>query len=185
MMMPMNEELQVLGLVVRRLEDAGINYMLTGSMALSIYSQPRMTRDVDLVVELRSADAMRISQLFQGEFECDADEIREAIASERMFNLIHVERVVKIDFVIRKSSPYRREEFNRRQRRELDGFEVWVVSPEDLLLSKLAWAKDTESEQQLRDVRGLVAAGKELDWVYLERWAREVGVTELLNQVRP
>lgn len=94
----MHDELSVLKLVTGRLEAAGMAYMVTGSVAVSLYAQPRMTRDVDLVVDLRPADADRIVDMFDAEFNCDADRIRDAIARQSMFTLIHTAAVVKIDF---------------------------------------------------------------------------------------
>lgn len=179
----MYEELEVLREVTHRLEGAGIAYMLTGSMALNHYAQPRMTRDVDLVAELRLDDADRLAELFGDDFGADLEEIREAIARGRLFNLIHAERVVKVDIVVRKDAPFRVEEFSRRRRVDYAGISLWIVSPEDLLLSKLYWAKDSHSDFQLRDVRNLIAAVAELDWAYLERWASELGVGSLLEEV--
>lgn len=181
----MNEELDILRLVAERLEGAGIAYMLSGSMALAAYSQPRMTRDVDIVVELKPTDAPRIVDLFGGDFACDLEEIQEAIARERLFNLIHFEKVVKVDFIVRKSTPYRLEEFSRRKKLRVGETDIWVVSGEDLILSKLAWAKDSRSELQLRDVKGLTESLKDLDVPYLRRWASELGIESLLAQVLP
>lgn len=80
---------------------------------------------------------------------------------------------------MRKESPYRLQEFARRRRVTLDNFAVWIVSKEDLILSKLVWAKDSGSELQLRDVRSLLAG--EIDLVYLERWAAELSVAQELK----
>jgi len=101
-----------------------------------------------------------------------------------MFNLIHTEAIVKVDFVVRKNTPYRTEEFNRRRPVVIDGQTVWVVSPEDLILSKLVWAKDTRSEIQLRDVRRIITDQPSLDFPYLNRWGSLLGVGELLREVQ-
>ncbi len=180
----MHDELSVLKLAVNRLESAGIAYMVTGSVALSVYAQPRMTRDVDLVVELCPADAGRLVLLFGGEFDCDVDRIRAAIERQGMFNLIHTTAVVKLDFIVRKDSAYREEEFRRRRVSEIDGVRMWVVSAEDLVLSKLDWARTSRSEVQLRDVRHLVEGQPRLDWAYLETWAATLGVRDMLDEVQ-
>ena len=57
-------ELDVLRDVSRRFNHAGIAFMLTGSMAMGYYATPRMTRDIDLVVELRASDTDRVVALF-------------------------------------------------------------------------------------------------------------------------
>ncbi len=178
------DQLSVLKLVTARLQDAGIRYMITGSIAAGHYAQPRMTRDLDLVVELDIADAERLVALFGDEFECDLHAIRSAITRRSMFNLIHTTAIVKVDVVVRKNAPYRREEFDRRRLIEIDGQPMWMVSPEDLVVSKLVWAKDSRSELQLRDVRQILAAQQSLDWSHIERWVEELGVADLLRESR-
>ena len=182
--LPTVEELEILELVARRLEEAKLPYMVTGSMALAFYTQPRMTRDVDLVVALSAPGAaVEIVRRFQEDFLFDEDGVRRAVREQGMFNLIHIESCVKVDCIVRKSDPYRQEEFQRRRRMKVRGDgELWVVAPEDLILSKLAWAQDSGSETQLRDVRLLVTfAG--LDRAYLERWAASLGVKAKLSEV--
>ena len=180
----MLDEFSVLTLVTSRLEEAGIAYMVTGSLAVSLYAEPRMTRDVDLVVELQPADTERLVAMFGVEFSCSADRIRDAITRRAMFNLIHTEAVVKIDVIVRKDSPYREEEFRRRRRTEISAVPMWVVSAEDLILSKLDWARSSRSELQLRDVRNVIKAQPSLDWPYVNRWAERLGLVALLSEAR-
>ena len=153
--------------------------MLTGSIALSYYAQPRMTRDIDLVAELAGREAKAVAALFAPDYYVAEADVGRAIAGEGMFNVLHLAKLGKLDFIVRKDPPYRRHEFGRRQRVRMPGFEAWIVGREDLILSKLAWAKDSGSEMQLRDVRALLAGGA--DRKYLERWAGELSVTELLR----
>lgn len=176
----MPAELEVLQDAVTRLERAGIAYMLTGSIALSYYAQPRMTRDIDLVVELSGREAKPVAALFAPDYYVSEADIAGAISGEGMFNVLHLGKLVKLDFIVRKDNPYRRHEFGRRKRVRLPGFEAWIVSREDLILSKLAWAKDSGSEMQMRDVGALLAG--DADRTYLERWAKELAVTELLEK---
>lgn len=180
----MSDEVEVLKLVTARLDAGGIPYMVTGSLALSHYAQPRMTRDIDLVVALEPEDAERLAHLLGDQFECDADAMHMAIVRQGLFNLIHTERIVKVDFVVRKDAPFRLEEFSRRRCIEFAGERIWMVSPEDLLLSKLAWAKDTRSPIQLADAKNLIESTT-LDWTYAERWAADLGIADLLREVRP
>jgi hypothetical protein len=176
----MTAELEVLQDATTRLERAGIEYMLTGSIALSYYAQPRMTRDIDLVAELSGRDARSVTGLFAPDYYISESDVSNAIAGAGMFNVLHLEKLVKLDFIVRKDTPYRRHEFERRKRVRMPGFEAWIVSREDLILSKLAWAKDSGSEMQMRDVRALLASG--VDRPYLERWAKELSVVELLRK---
>jgi len=179
-----SEETDVMKNVAASLEAAGIAYMVSGSTAMNYYAQPRMTRDIDMVVELRAADAGRVHAMFEADFYCDADTIRDAIGCQGLFNLIHTATVIKIDVIVRKDTAYRCMEFSRRRAVMVEGTQLWIVAAEDLLLSKLYWAKDTHSELQLGDVRNMIASVSDLDWAYVERWANELGVSGLLNEVR-
>lgn len=173
-------ELAVLSDVVSRLESADIDYMLTGAVAMNYYPEPRMTRDIDIVVALDQADAERIIEIFQDAYFLSTDVVFDAVRRRDMFNLVHYESVVKVDMIIRKESEYRRLEFDRRQRIRVGDLLTWIVSKEDLILSKLSCARESKSELQLRDVRNLLPAGPELD--YLRKWSSELGLAALLEE---
>ena len=138
-------------MIAARLEAAGISYMVTGSVAANYYAVPRMTRDIDLVVELGPEDADRVIAIFGTDFYVDRDAVQRALADRGTFNVIHDRLVVKADFVVCKDSAYRREQFSRRRRIRVEGEELSIVAPEDLIISKLDWARDTRSETQLAD----------------------------------
>lgn len=173
-------EIDIVRDVSRRLEQATIPYMLTGSMAMNYYAQPRMTRDIDVVIAIGPEDVGRVAALFRPDYYVSEENIRESLAQESIFNLIHQESVTKVDCIIRKKSEYRRVEFERRERISILDFTTFIVSREDLIISKLFWAKDSHSELQLGDVRNLLAAG--YDAAYLRRWTRELGVDNLLEE---
>ena len=176
-------ELDVVRDVSRRLEEAGVAFMLTGSMAMNYYATPRMTRDIDLVVALELVSVAILESLFVPDYYLSVEAARQAVRQASMFNLIHQESVIKVDFIVRKQSPYRQQEFVRRQRVRVGDFATWIVSKEDLVLSKLVWAAPSHSELQLRDVRSLLATG--VDRAYLDQWADELGVRELLAECTP
>ena len=180
----MDEQLEFVKLVVSRLESAGIPYMMTGSMALSIYAVPRMTRDVDFVIECTPDDASRIAKLFGADCYVDESSVRRAAREHSTFNIIHNEWITKADFIVRRNEEYRKVEFDRRQSVDIGGTSVFVVRPEDLLLSKLSWSMNGNSELQLRDATSLCSSASELDWSYVERWAAVLGVAGLLERVR-
>lgn len=144
----MQNELDIVRDVSQRLDGAAIGYMLTGSMAMNYYAQPRMTRDIDVVVALCSTDAERVVKLFSPDYYVSREAVESSIAHQSLFNLIHNESVIKVDCIVRKQSEYRLNEFTRRQRIKIQDFETWIVSKEDLILSKLFWAKDSHSELQ-------------------------------------
>lgn len=173
-------EQDVLRIVSERLSSADISFMLTGSYAMAYYATPRMTRDLDLVVALGDRDVDSVVALFSPDFYIDADDVRDAVTTQRLFNVMHLDSGIKVDFIIRKSSEYRQVEFARRQAVRLGGVETWIASREDLILSKLVWARDSRSELQQRDVRALLDG--HVDRAYLERWAEHLGVEDLLAE---
>ncbi len=173
-------ELSALQDVCSRLDGAGIAYMLTGSLAMSYYARPRMTRDVDLVVALDSGAVERLTGALGADYHADADAIGEAMREARPWNILHMPSLVKIDLIPRKDTDYRRAEFERRRKVELAGISLWIVSIEDLILSKLEWSRNSHSEQQRRDVRLLLAAP--LDRAYLNEWAVHLDLVESLRE---
>lgn len=179
----MSQEIDLLKSVCRRLEQARIPYMLTGSLAAHFYSVPRMTRDIDIVIELLSFEANNVVRLFQDDFYVSKESISEAIQFETMFNVIHEKSGFKVDFIIRKDQPYREIEFQRRRLIELDGTNVWVVSSEDLIISKLYWAKDSFSQLQIGDIRKLMTSVKNLDLDYINKWIQKLGLSAIFAKV--
>lgn len=182
--LPVSDELDVLKSVTGLLDGAGIPYMVTGSMAANFYAVPRMTRDIDLVIELSEREVDRVIRLFQHEYYIDRDMVLRAVRDHTMFNMIHNTLVVKVDCVVRKETEYRREEFARRRAVSIAGRQVFIVSPEDLILSKLDWAKESRSQIQLDDVRNLLQSVDGLDTEYLTRWVDRLGLTRLYQEVR-
>jgi hypothetical protein len=178
----LSEELEVLKIVTGRLDRAGISYMVTGSIALNYYAVPRMTRDIDLVVEVSPADTERLCALFQDDFYLEPETVRDAVTHAGTFNLIHTRLVVKVDMVVRKSDEYRRTEFSRRRQVSLDDHAFFIVAPEDLVISKLEWARHTRSEVQLGDVRNVLRSVPGLDRSYLECWIGDLGLDALYRE---
>jgi hypothetical protein len=173
-------EIDIVRDVSRKFEEAGIGYMLTGSMAMNYYALPRMTRDIDFVVEITAQDIERVMALFRLAYYVSEQNIRESVTRESVFNVIHHESVIKVDCFVRKNDRYRRLEFERRRKISVLDFTTYIVSKEDLIISKLWWAKDSRSDIQLGDAKNLVATG--FDAGYLEYWTRELGVNSLLQE---
>ena len=180
----MDTELEILKLVAERLEKAGFDYMLSGSVALACYGQARMKHAIDIVIDLRPSDAERFAALFQGDFYCDVEHVRAAARRVGLFNMVHLKKLIRVDLYIRGNSEFRREEFGRRRRLPIGGFEIWVVALEDLILSKLLWARNSRSEFQRRDARELLGFSSGLDDAYLERWAKSLDLEPLLAEAR-
>ncbi len=170
------------------LDRSGVPYMLSGSMASALHGDPRATQDIDLVVEI-VPDALPglLLALPASDYYVSADAARDAVRRRGQFNVIDMATGWQADLIVRKSRAFSRAEFERRHRADILGVTVYVASPEDVILSKLEWARrGGGSERQTRDVRGVVAArGVELDTEYIERWVGVLGVTELWQAVAP
>lgn len=98
-----------------RLEKLGIAYMLTGSMAMIGYAMMRMTNDIDIVMDIRSGNAEKISNEFEPDFYVPHDRVRDAIAQKFTFNLLHRTTLVKIDCVVRKDDEFQKLTFSHRR----------------------------------------------------------------------
>lgn len=173
-------ELDVLKDVISKLENADIKYMLTGSIAMNYYAQPRMTRNIDIVAAINIKDTERILNIFSTEYYISDQGLQDAVMNATMFNLVHLESVVKVDVIVRKDDRYRLHEFNNRMKVKIGDFSAWIVSKEDLILSKLFWASDTGSEMQRMDIKNLLVTNPDMD--YLREWADVLGVQELLEK---
>lgn len=179
----MTIELDILRTISERLDGAELPFMVTGSMALAYYATPRMTRDIDIVVALTASTLDALQKALADDFYFDVEAAQSAVHSERMFNLMHFASAMKIDLIVRKSTEYRQVEFARRQPVKLGGVPTCIVSREDLILSKLEWARDSRSELQHRDIRQLLEGP--VDDTYLNHWATRLGVHSDLLALTP
>ena len=173
---------------VQRLDELGIQYMITGSFAMHSYATGRLTYDIDAVIEISSQDAGRFEAKFLPDYYVDETSIRNAVARSRMFNILDLNNGVKVDCIIKKATGVEAEKFERRRKTEIDGVGFWIISKEDLILSKLAWAKDSLSEKQFLDLRNLIESGVEQDvldeqierldlskvWAEFEKWKTRI-----------
>jgi hypothetical protein len=154
------------------LEGAGIAYMLSGSFASAHYGTPRATQDIDLIIEATPAQLRSlVDSLPRDKYYVDVDAALEALVCRSMFNVIDLATGWKIDLIIRKSRPFSEKEFGRRQRIDVQGIHLFVASAEDVILSKLEWAKLSQSLRHVEDAAGILRLRwGTLDHTYLETW---------------
>ena len=158
-MLTQNSMLETLKDFVQRLDDLGIQYMITGSFAMHAYATGRLTYDIDVILDVSRWDAERFESRFLPDYYVDQIMISNAIERSSMFNVLNLANGVKVDCIIRKATAFEAEKFGRRRKSEIDEISFWVISKEDLILSKLEWAKDSLSEKQFLDIRNLVESG--------------------------
>ncbi len=174
-----------LRLVVKNLETAQIPYMIVGSVAGSIYGEPRLTNDLDIVLAMADTSADVLIQSFNAaEFYVPPREILiQEISRGGQTNLIHHSSGVKIDLMFQKKNPHAIEEFKRRTRIEiLRDLETWVAAPEDVIIAKLRFYREGESEKHLTDIRGILANTK-VDRAYLRKWVKALDLEKYLEKV--
>lgn len=150
-----------------------IPYMLSGSVAMSLYVEPRFTRDYDFVVHLQDKNISELLNFFKEGYYCSEEAVRDAMKRKTMFNIIDHKSGYKADFVILKNEPFRQAEFSRRQQMKFLEMSINIVSPEDLLLSKIIWIQDVQSAVQSEDIK-LLGSLETLDWEYINNWIREL-----------
>lgn len=176
----MDEQFEFLRSVVQRLDTASIPYMLTGSLALAVWARPRMTRTVDLVIEADVEAVQRLVAAFSVDCYVSAEAATAAAVDRSMFNVIQLSSLLKADFILRRDDSFEHTKFDRRRSVDMDGLLLAVISPEDLILSKLQWAQLSGSARQLDDVRLLLRDVEGLDRAYLAEWAAVLDLTRAL-----
>lgn len=173
--------------VAQALDEHGIAYMLTGSIASSLFGEPRLTHDIDIVVHVAALDAARLAISFPPPryYLDDRESIEEMVRHASMFNLIDMQTGDKVDFWILTDSPFDSSRFQRRRRVSVFGAVVWVSSPEDIILAKLKWADlSGGSEKQFQDaLRVFEVQRPDLDLYYCQKWAGELGVAALWEKL--
>lgn len=181
---------EVLAAVVALLDRLGIAYHVGGSFASSFHGVPRMTADLDLVIDPMPDQMEPLAAGLERMFYIDRAAMAAALREQRSFNAILMDGTFKVDFFIRGTRDYDREEFRRAQAHGLgegNAIRVRLKSAEDLVLRKLEWyrAGAEVSDRQWQDVVGVLrVSGPGLDWRYVEQWAARLGLRDLLERAR-
>ena len=166
---------------VERVEGLGVEYMVTGSFAMSAYGEIRFTRDIDVVIELAGVDAEKFAVAFEDEYYIEVASVRHAVSRESMFNLIDNKHGVKIDCIVLKDSPIEKRKFQNRRLTRIADTPFWIITKEDLILSKLQWARDSRSEMQIKDIANLTA--NEYDSRYIMQWVEKLDLVDIWSAV--
>lgn len=177
-------QLEILLLVARELNQLRINYMLTGAYAVSFYGKPRTTHDIDLNVEVSLSDVERVCKAFEDSFYVSKEMIEDAIKHQLMFNLIHNETQTKVDFWIVKETEFDKERFGRRIKAEIHGVPAFMPTAEDLIITKLDWYKQSDTQKHYDDVVGIFEIQKgKLDVDYIKKWAKQFTFEDIVENI--
>lgn len=182
------ENVAVIHEITAVLTRLGVSYAVGGSWASSLLGKPRFTHDVDLMIEPFPGKEAAFCEAFGEDYYVSLPMIQDAFRRRSSFNIIHWASGFKVDLFVCKDRPFEASVLARRHIYDLpDGQTFILVSPEDLILLKLEWYRlgGCSSERQLEDIRGVfqTQAGK-LDQVYLDHWAADLGVGDLLQRAR-
>lgn len=179
--------LDLMDSVCTALDAAGVFYAITGSVASSLHGQPYDSQDIDIGVFMTESQGRKLAAELPNRFYRSEDAIIEAVKRKTMANLIDTATQFKIDLCVLPDEPFYREAMNRRARTSFgpDAPSYWVVSPEDVVLMKLLWRKESRSHKQWQNALSVLhTQGARLDWRYLHHWADELGVDSDLNELK-
>ena len=174
--------------VVEVLERRQLPYLVSASIATIYFGEPRFTNDIDLVVALPIQRVHEFCSEFPpDEFYVSEDAARQAVQSGEQFKIIHPDSALKADIFTPADTPFTRSQFARGHRHHADaplGFDATFAGPEDVILKKLEYYAEGESEKHLRDITGILKAGQNpVDREYIERWAAELGVLDVWEMI--
>lgn len=164
------------------LERAGIEYMVTGSVASIIYGEPRLTHDVDLVLSLEIENASELTDIFplKGFYVPPVEVIRSEIlrGAKGHFNIITLATGFKADIYPAGIDELHQWALAKKRRFQFGEVSIWMAPPEYVILRKLEYYKEGESDKHLRDISNMLkASGDMIDFEFLEKMIAKNGLT--------
>lgn len=180
---------QLLIKIAEILESLKIPYAVTGGFAVIIWGKPRFTADIDIIIEMTPENISPLAKLLLSidrDVYAPEEVMRDALEHKGEFNFIHPQSGMKVDFWIKdtKADAYERLKLKRAITKKIDGQKVYFVSPEDLILAKLSWYKESQSAKHLEDIKTIFNIQKsKLDLEYIKNWAEKQSTVELLEEI--
>lgn len=167
--------------VVDAVGTAGIAYMLVGSFASNFHGIPRSTKDADFVIQLDGGVGAEFAARLGSNFVLDPQLSFETVTGTYRQFLRHRKSPFKVELFLLSPDPHDQLRFARRREEAVFGRRVWLLTAEDVIISKLRWARSKDRD----DIRNVLAVQRErLDWPYLESWSRRHGTLALLEEIR-
>jgi hypothetical protein len=153
------------------LNNRRIQYMISGSVASMYYGEPRLTHDIDLVVDIKLEKALGLVDLLGENYYISDEGIKNALIHQTMFNIIHNDTGLKIDFWILTDSEFDVSRFERRVVHIIEGTKYFFSSLEDTILVKLIWLKESGHSKHGDDINSMIELNNDkLDRNYLNKW---------------
>lgn len=170
--------------LIKMLDKSNIPYMLSGSISSGFHGQPRATNDADIIIDPSQEQLTSFVSSLGPDYYINKEAAIQALNDNSMFNIIDIQAGWKADLIIRKKRAYSKQEFSTRKNITLMGMSLWVLSPEDSILSKLEWSKGSESQTQFKDALGVIMVQWDsLDFDYMKKWAKELQIEDSLKQL--
>ncbi len=160
--------------------------MITGSQASAYYGEPRFTRGIDVVTELKEEQVDDFTRFFPGdEFYCDKEMIKAEIKRRGQFNIIHSTSGLKIDIILTRATPFSKTEFSRRKPGSVSPEqEAYFASPEDVIIKKMDFYREGGSEKHLRDITGILKISSDIiDIDYITKWADSLSLRDIWDAI--
>lgn len=180
------EQSELLKYAVDKIETLRIPYFITGSIASIAYGEPRLTNDIDIIIDIKESDVKAFKGLFpETDFYITEEDIREAIYNRRQFNILHPSSGLKIDIIIGKHDLFDEGRFKRIRRIEIaENTTANFSSPEDVIIKKMEFYKEGGSEKHLRDITGILKiSGDILDTGYINKWVNKLELNDIWESV--
>lgn len=167
--------------VAEALDACGIPFLLAGAFSSNYYGIPRSTKDADFVLQLKSAVGADFARALGEPFEMDPQLSFETNTGTYRQILTYRGSPFVVELFLLSNDPHDQERFRRRREVQLLGRRFWFPSPEDVIVTKLRWARSKDKD----DVRNVMTVQRgKLDWPYIARWCKAHGKLALMEQVR-
>jgi len=181
------EQSELLRYFTTVLEQLGLRYFVTGSVATIFFGEPRFTNDIDIVVDLPEPQISGFCMAFpSADFYLSEEAVRSAVSRKSQFNVIHPASGLKVDVMVPREDAFNRSRFARvKHVRPAPDYDAVFASPEDVILKKLEYYREGRSEKHLRDIAGILkVSGKQIDLTYVNDWSSRLGLTDVWEKVR-
>jgi hypothetical protein len=172
--------------VVKVLDGLKIKYFITGGFAVSVWGRPRSTADIDIVIELVEPQIdpfLKVLRNISAAGYVDEDAAKYAVRNRAEFNFIDPETGIKVDFWIMEEDQIAKNQYSRRKTKIINKTRINFISPEDLIINKLIWYKETMSSRHLEDIKSIISISK-IDKNYIRRMAKLLDLEDILRGIK-
>jgi predicted nucleotidyltransferase len=177
----MADALSITTQVLAALSRCGVAHVLVGSFARNVHSFARSTKDADIVLAVDTAGLSRFEAELGPAFSLDPQTTFETITGTFRHILIHRETTFKTELFLLSHDAYDQERFSRRLAINFNGQKTYVLTAEDVIVTKLRWLRRKDVE----DISDVIAVkGAKLDWDYIHRWTALHATRAKLDEIR-